>query len=566
MIANGGAPLTSVSLVSKGGCYQNSTPIPMVNISGGGGTGASATATMGTTKSCVFAWSASGTCSAQKGKTLNITGTGGFAGTVTFKNGTGAVTGTSVTNPGTGLSGNPTPLGGLSGCTITPSFTLGYQVASVAMNTNGGGNGYTSVPSVTLTAPGIGSAPTGTATLGSGGSNAGQVLSITITNPGSGYASTPNIVISGGGGAGATATANMGTSGQITGFNITNPGAGYVTAPTVTISGGGGATAQANLNPGDYYGTVFLLTSFARAVGGSVAMNEMEIANLWPPPFVSNFYKVPGAMTLAGPSPQFIPPNSMNMVISGNDANSCGETSLGAKPALGVYDDPNNPPIPPAKTAVQSVTNAVSSGGAKPQNYQGINGTADVHNVYSQVGDPTTASAGLQAEVDAIAAYPTANVFGSPTTSAGTLTACSGTVSVGGCVPVGSSGHDVTNVVYGNLTMGPMTGYGILVVTGTLTMSGNFGYNGVILVIGDGKVVWNGGGNGQITGAVYIANIHGGSGQLLSSPDADWSGGGGNGIRYDHCRADNLLKPISAVPRPLNLPMLVLSTRSIGNQ
>src|SRR3972149_5982606 len=56
----------------------------------------------------------------------------------------------------------------------------------------------------------------------------------TVQNGGSGY-TTPTVIITGGGGTGATATARV-TNGIITAVVLTNPGTGYTSAPTVTVS------------------------------------------------------------------------------------------------------------------------------------------------------------------------------------------------------------------------------------------------------------------------------------------------------------------------------------------
>jgi hypothetical protein len=88
-----------------------------------------------------------------------------------------------------------------------------------------------------------------------------------------------------------------------------------------------------------------------------------------------------------------------------------------------------------------------------------------------------------------------------------------------------------------------------LLVTGTLTFSGDFTWNGLVLVIGDGNIQMNGGGSAQITGAMVVANIAGNSSYAtnpttanlatqLGSPTMNWSGGGGNGIKYDSCKLD----------------------------
>jgi len=62
--------------------------------------------------------------------------------------------------------------------------------------------------------------------------------------------------------------------------------------------------------------------------------------------------------------------------------------------------------------------------------------------------------------------------------------------------------------------MSGATGSGILVVTGTLTISGVMQWNGLILVIGDGSMVVNGAGNGVVYGEVFVANTHGAGGTL----------------------------------------------------
>ena len=69
---------------------------------------------------------------------------------------------------------------------------------------------------------------------------AGKVSTIIPSSPGSGYTSAPTVTLTGGGGVGATATAQISNSGKLAAFTITNPGSGYTSAPTVNVSGGGG--------------------------------------------------------------------------------------------------------------------------------------------------------------------------------------------------------------------------------------------------------------------------------------------------------------------------------------
>ncbi|MBH2008258.1 MAG: hypothetical protein I8H71_01025 [Xanthomonadaceae bacterium] len=72
----------------------------------------------------------------------------------------------------------------------------------------------------------------------------GSVSAINITAGGTGYSTAPTVAITGGGGTGATATAQV-SGGVVTGVTITNPGSGYTTNPTVAFTGGSGTGAAA---------------------------------------------------------------------------------------------------------------------------------------------------------------------------------------------------------------------------------------------------------------------------------------------------------------------------------
>lgn len=80
------------------------------------------------------------------------------------------------------------------------------------------------------------------------------VVVIGVGTAGSGYSSAPTVVISGGGGTGATAVAQMaGTAVQA--VVIGNPGQGYTSQPAVSFSGGGGTGAAATASVLSYAGT-----------------------------------------------------------------------------------------------------------------------------------------------------------------------------------------------------------------------------------------------------------------------------------------------------------------------
>jgi hypothetical protein len=69
----------------------------------------------------------------------------------------------------------------------------------------------------------------------------------------------------------------------------------------------------------------------------------------------------------------------------------------------------------------------------------------------------------------------------------------------------GSTSSPAFTFVNGNATLDG--GGGLLIVTGDLTLTGNAVFNGVILVLGQGTVIRDGGGNGTILGSIYVAKF-----------------------------------------------------------
>jgi hypothetical protein len=84
------------------------------------------------------------------------------------------------------------------------------------------------------------------------------------------------------------------------------------------------------------------------------------------------------------------------------------------------------------------------------------------------------------------------------------------------------------------------SGSGMLVVTGKLTMRGNTDFKGVILILGDGELERNGGGNGEILGGITIAKFGRTSGGFLA-PSFTTNGGGNSNIQYDSASVTNAL-------------------------
>jgi hypothetical protein len=142
------------------------------------------------------------------------------------------------------------------------------------------GSGYTAAPTVSLTGGG-GSGATATANL--------SVASATVTTPGSGYTAAPTVTFAAApsGGTTATGTATI-SGGTVTGITITNAGSGYTAVPAITFSGGGGtgaaATAVMQVNVvtitagGSGYTSVPTLTFSASAGSGAAAFVEMQAA------------------------------------------------------------------------------------------------------------------------------------------------------------------------------------------------------------------------------------------------------------------------------------------------
>lgn len=102
---------------------------------------------------------------------------------------------------------------------------------------------------------------------------------------------------------------------------------------------------------------------------------------------------------------------------------------------------------------------------------------------------------------------------------------------------LGASNSDgVLTFIDGDLTLGPgsPTGQGTIIVTGKLTLNGNFQWNGVIMVLGTGEVYRSGGGHGNIYGAMFVAKFaaSGAATDVFGAPTFDTSGGGTANIQY----------------------------------
>ena len=225
---------------------------------------------------------------------------------------------------------------------------------------------------------------------------------------------------------------------------------------------------------------------------------------------------LPAALTLDGPV-TFDESNSVLFDIDGNDS---GTPPVPARTAIGVI----------SATDDTNVTGTILGPPDRSANYTGSGGTPSINDVSGSLSPELLTPAGLEDVVANIASYATQTYNpGFP-----------GVTSLGN---VGSASNPQIVVVNGDCTYGPGTGYGTLVVRGNLTFNGNFTWHGMVYVVGQGVMYWNGGAQGEINGAMLIAASRGlprtainPLGPVLGARGpivANFNGGGGNGIHYN---------------------------------
>jgi hypothetical protein len=222
--------------------------VPTVSFAGGGTSPSGATAVVALGLTAQSFKITSGDIFYATAPTVTISGGGSPTTTATATallsdGSSGTVTGITITNMGVGYTTAPS-LGFTAGTVDTgavPPTAVGNTTQfAVSTITKGGTNvGYTSAPTVTISAPAAAITATATATVAGG-----AITTINVVNAGTGYAAAPVIsVVAPPIAVQATATCSLNGSGVGTVFNLTNAGKGYSTAPMVTI-----ATAPAKAN------------------------------------------------------------------------------------------------------------------------------------------------------------------------------------------------------------------------------------------------------------------------------------------------------------------------------
>jgi PilX N-terminal len=271
---------------------------------------------------------------------------------------------------------------------------------------------------------------------------------------------------------------------------------------------------------------VFTVTALAVTPSGSTRMLEYTTAMT-----IFNF-QFPAALTLNGKNPNYQKPTSVPFVVQGNYPPPNGTASCpvppASLPAVGVVG---------GTSSINAVVNDIQQNPDRSAEYTG--GGLTTPSVADVTGNlPTTESSPSQLEALVAQIESTANyVIQGPVTS---LTPAQlGTAANPVTVVIDSPNNGAT----ANLSLsGNVTGYGILVVRGTYSPAGTVGWNGIVLVIGQGDIQGSGGGNNSYNGAVFVANTRDSSGNILNNlgtPIFNWSGGGGNGIAYNPCTINN---------------------------
>jgi hypothetical protein len=103
-----------------------------------------------------------------------------------------------------------------------------------------------------------------------------------------------------------------------------------------------------------------------------------------------------------------------------------------------------------------------------------------------------------------------------------------------------STSAGLLTFVDGDVSLPSSGGRGLLVVTGTLTVSGSQPFEGLVLVLGDGILNRNGAGNAVSLGAFVIARFDAASGFL--APTFTSSGSGNSTIQLDRAKVKSALR------------------------
>jgi hypothetical protein len=310
--------------------------------------------------------------------------------------------------------------------------------------------------------------------------------------------------------------------------------------PVTLVPGGPWASCSAAVLNGQDASPVYVVTSLAITPNGSRRMGQYEMAAI-------NISAPPAALGMDGPAAVFNPtPNSNNYFISGIDSGAAGFTNPGSGNSGTGSCAASGATVPAISTGdAAGVTNIDTQLAGPPNRGAHYTGTGAAPSVVNS--GPAPGSGAFGGEWSTPATLD--NMVNALASKADNTFSC-GINGVGGaaCSPgaVGSAGNPQITYVNGDFNYGNNTsGEGVLIVTGTLTFTGNAAFNGLILVIGQGAISESGGGNGGFNGSVFMAKTRSAVSPFaelptLGSPTIAWNGGGNSFIQYNSCWASVL--------------------------
>jgi hypothetical protein len=295
------------------------------------------------------------------------------------------------------------------------------------------------------------------------------------------------------------------------------------------------------VNPQNY--STYLITSLAITKSGARRVTQYEVSK------EHITLHMPSAVTFDGPAPVFSAPHSNAFQVSGVDACNLADTSHSALGGFSATSDAiltteasNRPDGYQGSGHVNGTTPSVGLVGPPTSGSPPPGSLGDTSPTTGNNGIDLTTAEGLNQLVTLMSSISDYVGPGPPTTSISNPTGY-GTAALPTVAVIQNAGG----------TLDVPNGYGVLVVEGTLNFNGGAAWNGLLLVIGDGKVTKQGGGGGTTNGSLLIGNINtptaGGTVRAGSSPvvhnpnppSGDWNGGGNATVQFDSCALNNAL-------------------------
>ena len=304
--------------------------------------------------------------------------------------------------------------------------------------------------------------------------------------------------------------------------------------PVTLVPSGPWANCAAAQAAGVDASPVYVVTTLAVTPNGSRRIGQYEIGAM-----TTNV--PPLALGMDGPAAVFNPtPSSNNYFINGTDSGSAGYTSSGGTGAC----NPTGVTVPAVTTGdaagVANIDTQLLGPPDRSAHYTGCTTSASPCIVGSPAivnGGATTFSGGWSSPVELDNMVAALSNVADTTYTCGIGAPCSPSGAVG------TPANPQITYVNGDFNFGNGSGAGILIVTGTLSFTGNATFNGLILVIGQGSISESGGGNGGFNGSVFIAKTHSSAAPYpelaaLGTPTIAWNGGGNSFVQYNSCWAN----------------------------